>query len=358
MSDVTCFLHFLSRQQGKGLRDFFHDGRMMLDVVAHVWNAIGYAVLFTVPMLIISPELRKIVKTYLISTMTDAESPPPKPSKEVTTGTSKSTVVAKPAAVKLAAKKQTESEHDENQEVTTELSKAQAVALELRRRIETGEELDPEFCAECAQVLDIDDETMASAFGVVKGAVKADAKKSASQKGLGSQKGSYEYDDDTFVVDRTYPTPSQSSGSGSHNVLATDWVKDLMPEGQESAVFSNIEESEKLIDSEGNIVDFSDFEPLHIEEIIEVFKSEKCNDEEKKKALIKLSSIVETTDSSFGLGRRETHNNQVRLLNVIIKHDGLAAIHAIQSRFVDKKYRVLAAHVLAKIASKIYEGWN
>ena len=48
----------------------------------------------------------------------------------------------------------------------------------------------------------------------------------------------------------------------------------------------------------------------------------------------------------------------MKLLNAVIQNDGLAAIHDVQGGFTEQRHRILAAHVLAKIASKIYEGWN
>ena len=90
-----------------------------------------------------------------------------------------------------------------------------------------------------------------------------------------------------------------------------------------------------------------------------MFKDPSSTEEQRVESLITLSSITQTIEASnSSLGRREKHANQVRLLNAVIQSDGLAAIHDVQSMYTEQRHRALAAHVLAKIASKIYEGWN
>jgi len=144
------------------------------------------------------------------------------------------------------------------------------------------------------------------------------------------------------------------------NPLATDWVKDLMVDGQEVDMMARMRQKHQatLTDGAGNSVGWENFTTEHVEEIIAVLTSGAGSTEsEKAESLMKLANITETTELGSNVGRRERHENQVRLLNAMIAHDGLAAIHEIQASFGDKRHRQMAAHLLAKIAAKIYEGW-
>jgi hypothetical protein len=141
--------------------------------------------------------------------------------------------------------------------------------------------------------------------------------------------------------------------------LATDWVKDLLPDGQENPIVSSLlRSSVPSLTTNGSDVSWEDFTGEHVIECIDCFNSASTTEREKIAGMIKLAKIVETTEDGSDLGRRERHENQVRLLNAMIENDGLNAIHEIQAGFADKQIRQLAAHLLAKIASKIYEGWN
>ena len=88
-------------------------------------------------------------------------------------------------------------------------------------------------------------------------------------------------------------------------------------------------------------------------------KATSVSEQKKIIALLYLSKIVNSFMSSDSpLGRVQRHENQTKLLNVFIRCDGLARVHAVQGKFKEQRFRTLASHVLAKVASKIYEGWN
>mmetsp|Transcript_23643 Transcript_23643/g.49249 ORF Transcript_23643/g.49249 Transcript_23643/m.49249 type:complete len:271 (+) Transcript_23643:228-1040(+) len=244
-----------------------------------------------------------------------------------------------------------------------------AVAEELRRRIDSGEELDEEFIIRTASVLGIPKETIYEAFDVP---TDSSSSSSASSSALPPSASSFSPASASASTSASGPGPTplpppSSAAASTENPtkmtvspepLATDWIRDLLPEGQEVGLLSSIHESEGLKDANGKTLDYSDFTESHVYDCLSVFRDTTSTQEEKVKALVMLSCITETTEPAGRLNRREKHSNQVRLLNAVMEHDGLAAIHDVQSSFAEARHRQLAAHTLARIASKLYEGWN
>ncbi|GMI52075.1 hypothetical protein TeGR_g5679 [Tetraparma gracilis] len=235
-----------------------------------------------------------------------------------------------------------------------ELTHEQYIAYELRRKLEEGEELSHDFCVECAKVLGVDSDQVRSAFG-------PDIVADRPKENRGQVRHGDEGEDDMIyipeVASESSSVPRGTTVAGSP--LATDWVKDLLPDGQENPIVSSLlRSSVPSLTTNGSDVSWEDFTGEHVIECIDCFNSASTTEREKIAGMIKLAKIVETTEDGSDLGRRERHENQVRLLNAMIENDGLNAIHEIQAGFADKQIRQLAAHLLAKIASKIYEGWN
>jgi hypothetical protein len=223
--------------------------------------------------------------------------------------------------------------------------------MELKRRLDNCEVLDDEFCMECARVLGVDSDMMASAFGP-----EVVPPKKPNETRTPSYMDEYNEDADgddlIHIPERTPREPGVP--------LATDWVKDLLPDGKEGQVMGALKAKHvgNLTDASGDAIPFENFTEAHVIACINCFTSKDSPEDSKISSLVQLANIAETTDSASNLGRIQRHENQVRLLNTMIEHDGLAAIHDIQGSFKDKRHRQMAAHVLAKIAAKIYEGWN
>tara|TARA_B110000971_G_C19903864_1_gene451287 strand:- start:37 stop:753 length:717 start_codon:yes stop_codon:yes gene_type:complete len=138
--------------------------------------------------------------------------------------------------------------------------------------------------------------------------------------------------------------------------IKTDWIRDLLPEEEEASFLRDISLLHK---NELPAGDLESFEDKTVEKIIATFRDKLAGQSERALSLLYLSKIVESAmGSNSSLNRVKKHENQVQLLNVFIKEDGLQALHEVQGKFTDQRYKTLASHALAKIASKIYEGWN
>ncbi|GMH97894.1 hypothetical protein TrVE_jg8333 [Triparma verrucosa] len=327
---------------------------MLSETLASLWTLIGYLCIFLIPLLFASKSLREMVLAQLGLQVAGQSAPPQPPTSVPTPGPAPApSSPNKPAKLIPAATPPSPASSDEDDNV---MDPTEWIIHELRNKVNNNEELDDEFVMKVAGVLKIDKDMVKEAYGKL--GIESDDEDGGEERVKSKLPP---------VDPSTLPQPSSSSSADasppperfSPQPLDTNWVKDLLPDGQESQLITNIHKAEGLKDADGNALDYSEFDESHVIQCLNTFKEASTPEEKRIEALVTLSCITETTEpNSSGLGRREKHANQVKLLNAVIQNDGLAAIHDVQGGFTEQRHRILAAHVLAKIASKIYEGWN
>ena len=344
-----------------------------ISLVSYIWTLLGYLVIFSIPLLLLSPTLRVHVleifnnggqeggkgrgreESKLESEVRGERESEGRDERERGGHPNRvsSTVPRVSSTVPSTREVDALAPTDTPTDVIDSITHEQWIAAELKRRLDNSEVLDDAFCVEVAKTLGATPDMLESAFGseVVPGKIK--------EEGRGGSVGEGGEED---LIDVEDWKERRKEDREEGNPLTTDWVKDLLPDGRESAVINSLRKehggSIDLVDSSGGAVKWEDFSDGHVVECLDVFVNKKATEKEKIVALVKLNRINDTTEASANLGRIQRHENQVRMLNAMIANDGLSAIHNIQGEFKDKRYRQMAAHTLAKIAAKIYEGWN
>ena len=138
----------------------------------------------------------------------------------------------------------------------------------------------------------------------------------------------------------TLPQPSSSSSADasspperfSPQPLDTNWVKDLLPDGQESQLITNIHKAEGLKDADGKALDYSEFDESHVVQCLNTFKEASSPEEKRIEALVTLSCITETTEpNSSGLGRREKVRS-CKGRSEATSQDGINIVHRTATR--------------------------
>ena len=204
------------------------------DTFQTVWTLIGYAVMFLVPVLAISKESRTVLKQFMLKLLMDEpskavveveeESPsgPSAPPPPVVSDIAESAVPtsASPSSSTLNS--------EQNSSVDP-----REIAKELRRRIESGEELDEDFVVRTASVLGISKETILGAFDVTDS--PADPVPTLATASVPSSTGSTPLPSSSSAPP---PTSSTVATAITPEPLATDWIRDLLPEGQEIGLLS------------------------------------------------------------------------------------------------------------------------
>ena len=198
-----------------------------------IWTLVGYAVMFFVPVLAISKESRTALKQFILQMLSDE---PPQAVKEVSTpAPAVHSAPAPPNITNIATSDAPISDESSSSLSNSEQSSRvdpREIAEELRRRIESGEEMDEDFVVRTASVLGISKETILGAFDVpelssakpVASAVPTPAPSSSGSTPLPpSSSAPVSASTDTVIT----PEP-----------LATDWIRDLLPEGQEIGLLS------------------------------------------------------------------------------------------------------------------------
>ncbi|GMH80553.1 hypothetical protein TL16_g08593 [Triparma laevis f. inornata] len=329
-------------------------------LIESVWSGVGYLLLFLVPILCVSPALRAIALAQLglqvaKPAQASAAAPISAPAQSLAPSPDPSPANLKPklkTAPTPTTASQDNNDDDDDDDDDNVMDPTEWILHELRSKVNRGEPLDDDFVMKVATVLKIDADMVKEAYGKL----ELEGEEEDGDDDTGPRSKLPPVDPSTVPASSA---PTDDPPRFSSQPLDTNWVKDLLPDGQESALINNIHKAEGLRDANGKALDYSEFEESHVVLCLNTFKEPSSPEDKRIEALVTLSCITETTEpSNSSLGRREKHANQVKLLNAIIQNDGLAAIHDIQAGFTEKRHRILAAHVLAKIASKIYEGWN